>query len=249
MDEGTSDWVQGIQMAWRRYQDVNICAVDWRKFAGQDYKSAMLKVFRVGNTVVQMIRWLELYRNVDRNDIILVGYSLGAHAVGYAGSRLNGQIGEIIGLDPAGPLFTMPYDVGHKYRLDESDARFVQVMHTSAGTLGTDKKCGHADFYPNGGSSPQSNCLYPANENEENKNPIGCSHSSVVKFFKFSLNPNNLYIGWDCSNYKHFKLGLCRWNKMSRFGIHSERRKGNFYFSTLTNAPYVETKRTKDDLP
>ncbi len=38
----------------------------------------------------------------------------------------------VSGLDPAGPLFTSS-KVG---RLDGSDAEFVDVIHTSAGTVG-----------------------------------------------------------------------------------------------------------------
>ena len=59
------------------------------------------------------------------------------------------------GLDPAGPLFSSTHtDV----RLDPSDARFVDVIHTDAKRWGIEQSCGHIDFYPNGGVN-QRGCL------------------------------------------------------------------------------------------
>ena len=46
-----------------------------------------------------------------------------------------------------------------KFRLDESDARYVDVIHTDAGFYGTDRRGGHTDFYPNGGSH-QPGCRF-----------------------------------------------------------------------------------------
>lgn len=36
-------------------------------------------------------------------------------------------------------------------RLDPTDAAYVDVIHTDAGTLGTTQRVGHIDFWPNGG--------------------------------------------------------------------------------------------------
>lgn len=43
--------------------------------------------------------------------------------------------------------------------LDVSDGKFVDVIHTAAGAAGYSQPLGHADFYPNGGNSPQPGCL------------------------------------------------------------------------------------------
>jgi len=60
------------------------------------------------------------------------------------------------GLDPALPGF----DVGlvSAGTLSNSDADFVDVIHTCAGYLGYKTPLGHADFYPNGGGPPQPGC-------------------------------------------------------------------------------------------
>ena len=55
----------------------------------------------------------------------------------------------ILGLDPAGPVFARR---PRKARLDSSDARFVDVIHTSFNYLvGIMGRCGDVDFYVNGG--------------------------------------------------------------------------------------------------
>lgn len=119
-----------------------------------------MSIFDVGLTVAGIIKSMENLRpkQFTRRNVTLAGYSLGAHAAGYAGAMLNGEVEQIIGLDPAGPLFTLPAVVSPDFRLDPTDAEFVQVLHTSGGTLGTSVKSGHADFYPNGGRAPQRHC-------------------------------------------------------------------------------------------
>ena len=54
----------------------------------------------------------------------------------------------LLGLDPASVHFiTDRTDL----RLDESDALYVDVIHSNAGVLGTTIASGHTDFWPNGG--------------------------------------------------------------------------------------------------
>ncbi|KAL5276292.1 hypothetical protein ACFFRR_001870 [Megaselia abdita] len=180
-DYGSNNWVEQLQDEWIKFQNITLCVVDWGALSLKDYKSATLNVFDVGSTVAGLIESLErMDERFNRTQVTIAGYSLGAHAAGYAGQLLNGELGEIIGLDAAGPLFTIPADVGDTFRLDKGDARFVQVMHTSMGTLGTHMKSGHADFYPNGGVSPQSNCvLTSATENPRNSE---CFHYGDFSF-------------------------------------------------------------------
>ena len=46
------------------------------------------------------------------------------------------------------------------FRLDESDALYVDVIHSNAGVLGTTIASGHTDFWPNGGTL-QPGCQEP----------------------------------------------------------------------------------------
>jgi hypothetical protein len=74
----------------------------------------------------------------------------------YVGSNLKNyglELGRITGLDPAEPHFELTHP---RVRLDETDAFYVDVIHTDANPLmsfglGMWQKCGHLDFYPNGG--------------------------------------------------------------------------------------------------
>lgn len=59
-------------------------------------------------------------------------------------------------MDPALPFFAT---LKNDWKLDPSDADFVDVIHTSAGSFGKIEATGHVDFYLNGGY------LQPACEN------------------------------------------------------------------------------------
>lgn len=49
-------------------------------------------------------------------------------------------------------------DTGPEGHLTSTDAEFVDVIHTDGGVLGFPFPLGHADFYPNGGTSRQPGC-------------------------------------------------------------------------------------------
>lgn len=68
------------------------------------------------------------------------------------------------GLDPAMPLFTDP---DNNRKLDSSDAKFVQIIHTDSLQKGKFEATGHADFYVNGGMEQK-----------------GCPRDNMSKLFK-----------------------------------------------------------------
>ena len=65
-----------------------------------------------------------------------------------------------LGLDPALPFFAT---ARQHWKLDLTDADFVDVIHTNAGIFGKIETCGHVDFYINNGQSQ------PSCENENSK--------------------------------------------------------------------------------
>lgn len=82
---------------------------------------------------------------------------------------MEGKIGRITGLDPAGPLFeTATGLIDPDFRLDSTDAQFVDVIHTSANGFGIIAPIGHADFYPNG-IFPQPGCSFAPTTSKINK--------------------------------------------------------------------------------
>ena len=110
----------------------------------------------------------------------VIGFSLGAHAAGHVGKNTNGLLNTIIGLDPAGPLFS----VGNPgNRIDAGDARYVECLHTNGGLLGLGigAHIGHADFFPNGGSG-QRGCWTNT-----------CSHLRAVTYYIESIQRHDFH--------------------------------------------------------
>ena len=67
-------------------------------------------------------------------------------------------------MDPAGPNFEFTDKL---VRIDKSDAKFVDIIHTNGdnlitGHFGISASVGHVDFYPNGGRQ-QPGCSSAAN--------------------------------------------------------------------------------------
>nr|XP_009666973.1 PREDICTED: pancreatic lipase-related protein 2-like [Struthio camelus australis] len=146
-------WITDMCRFMFHVEDVNCILTDWRGGSSGLYTEAVNNVRIVGAELVYFVNLLEKDYSYSPSKFHLIGHSLGAHAAGEAGRRKPG-IGRITGLDPAGPLFQYTPTM---VRLDPSDAKFVDIIHTHAGHLFFDfapgilQTCGHLDFYPNGG--------------------------------------------------------------------------------------------------
>ncbi|XP_022835288.1 pancreatic lipase-related protein 2-like isoform X2 [Spodoptera litura] len=145
-----------VREAYMQRGDSNVIMVDAARLeAGPWYPAAAHNTWYVGQYAARLLDYLAA-RGLRLNHTHLVGHSLGAHAAGVAGAALRtGRVARITGLDPALPLFA---GVHPDQRLDPSDADFVDVIHTDAGIFGYKHPLGHADFFPNGGASPQPGC-------------------------------------------------------------------------------------------
>lgn len=143
-----SSIVQLIKDEYLEREDYNIFGVNWQDIASNLYYFTPARQTRqVGEVVAEMIDKL-VERGAKLSSIHLIGHSLGAHACGYAGSMVkSGLVSRITGMDPALPYFELR---SKDYRLDPTDAEFVDVIHTCAGLLGYLESLGHVDFYPNG---------------------------------------------------------------------------------------------------
>ncbi|KAK6990597.1 pancreatic triacylglycerol lipase-like isoform X2 [Biomphalaria glabrata] len=198
-DNGGSHWVIEMKNALLDAEDINVVAVDWQQGAkGPNYYQAAANTRMVGSMVGRLIQDMHVFAHAAYGNFHLIGHSLGAHLLGYAGQEVfrltNQKVGRISGLDPAGPAF-------EKYssfvRIDSSDAQFVDIIHTDAEPLisagfGIRISVGHVDFYPNGGVH-QPGCpeerfglLSMVNFNAE-KEGGACSHGRVVDLFTNSI--------------------------------------------------------------
>ncbi|WP_413200005.1 hypothetical protein [Nostoc piscinale] len=142
-----ADWVGNIAQTIRqRESNANIILVDWEAGASSlYYPTAAGNTRDVGNQLATYLR----SRGVAPSDVNLIGHSLGAHVAGFAGTAYRAatgsSIGQIVGLDPAGPNFEGAA-VGD--RLDPTDATRVTAIHTSE-TLGYDARLATLDLYIN----------------------------------------------------------------------------------------------------
>ncbi|KAM9324599.1 pancreatic lipase-related protein 2-like [Gastrophryne carolinensis] len=218
-DSGESTWLSDICRKLFQIEDVNCIAVDWSGGSRTQYTQASNNVRVVGAEVAYFVDILSKNFAYSPANVHLIGHSLGAHAAGEAGKRKSG-IGRITGLDPAEPYFqNTPTEV----RLDLSDAKLVDVIHTDAGPLvpslgfGMSQVIGHLDFFPNGGiqmpGCPQ-NIEIPNVSVEDIWNGvvnfITCNHLRAIKYYTDSITNSNTFVSYPCSNWSTYQKGSCK---------------------------------------
>lgn len=96
------------------------------------------------------------------------------------------------------PLFVT---ASNENKLDPSDAEFVDVIHTNALVQGKIERCGHIDFYLNGGVY-QPGC-----------NPyhiFQCSHHRAPEYYAESIRSVIGFWGWRCESYIYYLFGICK---------------------------------------
>ncbi|XP_060803707.1 lipase member H-like [Amyelois transitella] len=236
LSDSKTDWMQGIRRRFLDTSDCNVILVDWGELADNPiYPWSALCTRYVGRQLSKILGSLgESYAIQDRH-IHLAGHSLGAHVMGYAGMFSGGRVNRITGLDPARPLFEFP-DVGPGFRLDETDAAFVDIIHSCCGTLGYKHSHGHADFYPNGGSSPQPGC---EGTDLAALRSDPCSHGRSYEFFSESIFPTTKFRAYPCDNWKAYENGRCS-NGEVYMGVPANiSDEGNFYLRTNNESLYA----------
>ncbi|KAJ8983363.1 hypothetical protein NQ317_009276 [Molorchus minor] len=210
--------------------DVNVFVVDWSPISERNYLSAQGSVVAVGNFLADFVRSLESTYGLNLSTVTFVGHSLGAHIAGIAGGALDGRVAQIVGMDPAGPLFSVS---NTNNRLDPTDGQFVQVIHTNGGLLGISASIGDSDYFPNGGSR-QPGCGIDITGS--------CSHSRVIYLYAEAVESStNLFEATLCESYSDFTNGRCRSNSrsvMGGFGVDT-RASGNYYLDTASTALYA----------
>lgn len=155
------------------------------------------------------------------------------------------------GLDPALPLFIT---ASTRDKLDESDADFVDVIHSNALVQGKVERCGHVDFYMNGGIIQpgcfQSNAsayftishlfFFKCN-NFIAVDPIACSHHRAPDYFSESIKSDRGFWGWSCTSYINYLLGFCpRSDDLHQAGEDCRpNTKGMYLITTNGAAPFA----------
>ncbi|XP_031632237.1 lipase member H-like [Contarinia nasturtii] len=231
-----SDTVQDIKDNYLKTKDCNVIAVDWNELASNNFYFTPARQTRdVGKTIAEMIDFMCSDRGADINKFHLIGHSLGAHTVGYAGMYTkSGKIPRITGLDPAKPMFENTSD--NDGSLDKSDAEFVDIIHSCAGLLGYTKPLGHVDFYPNGGRASQPGCQGIYKELLE-----ACSHGRSHQYYAASILKANVFTAYPCSSYESYQAGTCNKQNGIRMGDPVPKTaRGVYYLKTSGTSPYAQ---------
>ncbi|XP_015187185.1 PREDICTED: phospholipase A1 1 [Polistes dominula] len=223
-----------------------VISVDWKKgacnaFASTNdvlgYSQAVGNTRHVGKYVADFTKLLVEQYKVPMSNIRLIGHSLGAHTSGFAGKEVQrlklGKYKEIIGLDPAGPSFLTNKCPN---RLCETDAEYVQAIHTSA-ILGVYYNVGSVDFYVNYGKS-QPGCSEPS-----------CSHTKAVKYLTECIKRECCLIGTPWKSYFSTPkpISQCKRDTCVCVGLNAQSypAKGSFYVPVDKDAPYCHNEGIK----
>lgn len=239
-----------ISALMQRESEANVVIVDWISRAQQLYPDAVNHTYGVGLDIAELLNWLQDEHQLPLENVHLIGYSLGAHVAGYAGTHVRGTIGRITGLDPAGPMFE---GVEKEKRLSPDDADFVDVLHTYTRealgvSIGIQQPIGDIDIYPNGGDV-QPGCglgdvLAVAGNFME---VMKCEHERAVHLFVDSLmNKEHLSYAFQCTGPDRFKKGIClscRKNRCNKIGYNAtkmrKRRNSKMYLKTRADTPFA----------
>ncbi|XP_025832219.1 pancreatic triacylglycerol lipase-like [Agrilus planipennis] len=228
-DQG-SDVNEAVRSAYLEVLDANVFVVDWSSVSYSMYTVAFSNVPSIGRNLGRFISSMQSSYGLDADQFTLVGHSLGAHVAGCAGSAADSNVGVIVGMDPAGPMY---FNIISNNRLDPSDAKFVHVIHTCGGRLGYQDSLGTADYRPNGGRS-QPGC---------GADIAGtCAHSRAYQFFAESVKSGG-FTATSCNSSNNYNSGNCASNGQSKLGglnIDTS-ASGNYYLNTNSQSPYSES--------
>ncbi|KAJ6633684.1 Lipase member H [Pseudolycoriella hygida] len=171
-----------IRNAYINRGDFNVFTVDWGLGAGTpNYILARNRVNEVGHVLAQFCDFLNIY-GLPFSRIGISGHSLGGQVAGAAGKRTTrGIVETIVGLDAAGPLFSLDDPAN---RLHHTDANYVETIITDAGRLGFQHPIGDANFYPNWGTS-QPGCGIDLTGQ--------CGHNLASTLMVESINPVHIF--------------------------------------------------------
>lgn len=177
---------------------------------------------------------------INMTSIHLVGHSLGAHMMGYAGKQAREKgytVARITGLDPARALFegTLAVYSG----LDRTCARFVDTIHSDPGGYGTSTSIATVDIWPNyeGKKSTQPGC--DEGEFEMFSREDLCSHDRSWRFYVEAIGLPTSFPAVSAPDYETWANGGADTNRTTYLGeLTNTRAQGNFYLVTNPVSPY-----------
>ncbi|KAK3738410.1 hypothetical protein RRG08_037047 [Elysia crispata] len=246
-------WVADMKDAILKKGDFNVVTINWEKGAQPpDYNQAVANVRLVAVQTYLVLK--EMVRaGAKLQNMHLIGHSLGAHMAGNIGKLLDDKLGRISGLDPADPDYQcLPKII----RLDETDAMFVDVVHTngapfSEGGAGLIQQSGHIDFYVNGGKT-QPGCpnglggafsaLFTSGV-EAAGDAVSCSHARSHDLYTESILSDCSFKAFPCLTHEDYLSGRCMTCGSEGCGImgyHADQSqaRGSMFLQTNGKSPF-----------
>lgn len=184
--------------------DVNVIAMEYSSLAPRGCYTEAVRNSRVaGKCLAQFIDHLIHNIKYPENNIHLIGFSLGAQIAGIAGNFVTNKLKRITGLDPSKNLFLTAND--NTFRLDPSDAVYVDVISTDPTQRGILDGAGHLTFYPNFGFY-QPGCF---NANSTSNEISLCSHIRVTEIYAESIDTLMPFFAFPCMNWQDYESLRC----------------------------------------
>ncbi|XP_037921197.1 vitellogenin-2-like [Hermetia illucens] len=208
--------------------DSNFVVVDSARFIDTLYTWSAFNTEEIGESIGKGLA--ELIKVVPRENIHLIGHSLGAHISGVAGRSFTFHTGELLpritGLDPANPCFNEGEALTG---LQRGDAEFVDVIHTNSRALGQRDPLGDVDFYPGGVTSLPPGCL-----------DISCAHLRAWRYYAESVRPGNEmnFMGVKCSALYKLNSGKCLGEPAPMGYMTPSTIKGNYFLDVNAAEPF-----------
>jgi len=201
---GSSESIQYPKAGYMKKGEFNVFGVNWSK--GAKKNMFLLYEFHmraVGKIVGKFIEFLIHKGGASMDDMGVIGHSAGAITVSFVGKALNGTLPVLISLDPP-KMFT--YFLFKKHLPEKTDAKYVEVLHTSAGEGSPQDRnaLGHADFYPNGGRF-QPVC----NTHESTEAQNHCNHMIAIDYFAESIHSLPGFWSKKCTNFENITKEGC----------------------------------------
>lgn len=106
LDTSNKKWIIDMKNAILSTENVNVIVTDWSMGNGFPYTQATANTQVVGAEIAKLVKALSTASGKSLERYHLIGHSLGSHIAGYAGSRLNGKLGRITGLDVQNSLIS-----------------------------------------------------------------------------------------------------------------------------------------------
>ncbi|XP_063919223.1 phospholipase A1-like isoform X2 [Zophobas morio] len=234
-----TEWYRLLRQAFfKKNPNYYIIEVDWSFYGAKDYIIASYDTKPVGRVIGEFVVHLHRNYHISLNNILIVGHSLGGQVAGFVGKTVHKltwkKLPRIVALDPGGPMFhTRP----KRERLNRTDAKVVQVIHTSGGVFGFQEACGTIDFFPNNGTW-QPGCLrLTLLSAKDVSGKQFCSHWRSWKYFAEAVPAPKQFVARKCESWLKYTKHLCG-NEQETMGNLKTTKRGKFYLRTNFKPPY-----------